>query len=225
MQDVAIIGECQCLEDTERGGAWVRALLGVNAATVYCAEDGSATHLIQELARQCGDEVEIRDHTRLSPLRVSEPVSSVKEIRPGDCVIGFSRQQLFKLKEEIERDAGVGKCAMVYGALPPETRREQARLFNDPDSEHTVLVATDAVGMGLNLNIKRVIFKKMEKFDGLETRPLTSREIKQIGGRAGRFGTAFADGQVTCWSDVGAAGTNTLSHRMILLVGTHEVAI
>ena len=147
--DVAIIDECQCLEDPDRGGAWVRALLGVNAATVYCAEDGSATHLIQELAAQCGDEVEIRDYTRLSPLRVSSPVQSVKEVMPGDCVVGFSRKHLFKLKEEIERDANVGKVAMVYGALPPETRREQARLFNDPESEHTVLVATDAVGMGM----------------------------------------------------------------------------
>ena len=67
---------------------------------------------------------------------------------------------------------------------------------------------------GLNLNIKRVVFKTMEKFDGLETRPLSSREIKQIGGRAGRFGTAYADGQVTCWSDVGPDGPDNIANAL-----------
>lgn len=72
---------------------------------------------------------------------------------------------------------------MVYGALPPEMRRTQARLFNDPDSGYDVLVASDAVGMGLNLNIRRIIFHTMEKTDGNFARvPISISQIKQIAG-------------------------------------------
>lgn len=73
---------------------------------------------------------------------------------------------------------------MVYGALPPEMRRTQARLFNDPDSGYDVLVASDAVGMGLNLNIRRVIFHTMEKCEGgREGRvPISVSQVKQIAG-------------------------------------------
>ena len=58
------------------------------------------------------------------------------------------------------------------GSLPPETRREQARLFEDPTSRFDVLIATDAIGMGLNLSIKRIVFKSVSKFDGREMRKL-----------------------------------------------------
>ena len=71
----------------------------------------------------------------------------------------------------------------MYGALPPEMRRTQARLFNDPDSGYDVLVASDAVGMGLNLNIRRIIFHTMEKNDGGSARvPISISHIKQIAG-------------------------------------------
>lgn len=71
-------------------------------------------------------------------------------------------------------------------------------MFNDASSEFDVLVASDAIGMGLNLNISRIIFSTMEKFDGEDMRPLTISEIKQIAGRAGRFGSNFPNGEVTC---------------------------
>jgi len=79
--------------------------------------------------------------------------------------------------------------------LPPNTRKEQARLFSDPSSGYNVLVATDAVGMGLNLSINRIVFTQIEKFDGQKRRLLSSSEIKQIGGRAGR---GDANGIITC---------------------------
>lgn len=72
-------------------------------------------------------------------------------------------------QEEIEAQ-GNHKCCVIYGALPPETRRQQAKLFNDPDSGYNVLVASDAIGMGLNLNIRRMVFSKMEKFSGGATK-------------------------------------------------------
>ncbi|XP_062108271.1 DExH-box ATP-dependent RNA helicase DExH16, mitochondrial isoform X3 [Humulus lupulus] len=89
-------------------------------------------------------------------------------------------------------------CSVVYGSLPPETRTRQATMFNDESSEFDVLVASDAVGMGLNLNISRIIFSTMTKFDGTEERELTVPEIKQIAGRAGRYGSKFPVGEVTC---------------------------
>ncbi len=71
---------------------------------------------------------------------------------------------------------------MVYGALPPEMRRTQARLFNDPDSGYDILVASDAVGMGLNLNIRRIIFHTLSKFENGHRVPISISQIKQIGG-------------------------------------------
>uniref|UniRef100_A0A803MQV1 RNA helicase n=1 Tax=Chenopodium quinoa TaxID=63459 RepID=A0A803MQV1_CHEQI len=74
----------------------------------------------------------------------------------------------------------------------------QATMFNDATSEFDVLVASDAIGMGLNLNISRIIFSTLQKFDGQEMRDLTVPEIKQIAGRAGRFGSKYPVGEVTC---------------------------
>lgn len=67
----------------------------------------------------------------------------------------------------VEKETGLATC-VIYGALPPEMRRLQARLFNERDNEFTVLVASDAVGMGLNLNIRRIIFHTLQKYDGEE---------------------------------------------------------
>jgi ATP-dependent RNA helicase SUPV3L1/SUV3 len=74
----------------------------------------------------------------------------LQQIEKGDCIVTFSRRNIFAMKREIESKRGL-RCAVIYGSLPPETRSLQARLFNDPDSGYDVLVASDAVGMGLNL--------------------------------------------------------------------------
>lgn len=76
----------------------------------------------------------------------------------------------------------------------------QAKLFNDPANDFKVVVATDAIGMGLNLNIKRVVFSSVVKFDGLEERMLSVSEVKQIAGRAGRFKSRFPVGEVSAFS-------------------------
>ncbi|XP_021828197.1 DExH-box ATP-dependent RNA helicase DExH16, mitochondrial isoform X2 [Prunus avium] len=101
------------------------------------------------------------------------------------------------IEKEIE-NGGKHLCSVVYGSLPPETRTRQATKFNDASSEFDVLVASDAIGMGLNLNISRIIFSTMKKFDGFENRDLTVAEVKQIAGRAGRYGSKFPVGEVTC---------------------------
>ena len=87
------------------------------------------------------------------------------------------------------------KVAIVYENLPPETRKLQAKKFNDPDNDIQFLVTTDAVGMGLNFNIRRIIFFQLTKNDKIRQRYLTPFEIKQIAGRAGRF---KEPGYVTC---------------------------
>lgn len=108
-------------------------------------------------------------------------------------------------------------CPSRYGSLPPATRSQQAKLFNDPDSDFDstcsvtweahlltpllVLVASDAIGMGLNLNIRRLVFSSMEKFDGVQRRFLNDAEIKQIAGRAGRYGGQYPEGEVTWYAE------------------------
>lgn len=117
-------------------------------------------------------------------------------VEAGDCIVAFSRKDIFDVKREVEL-ATKHRCCVVYGALPPETRRQQAKLFNDPDSGYDVLVASDAVGMGLNLNIRRVVFYSLDKFDGGAKRPVPPSQVKQIAGRAGRRGSLFPEGITT----------------------------
>ena len=74
----------------------------------------------------------------------------MKRLRPGDCLVSFSRGEIFKLRQEVEK-ATKRSCAVIYGGLPPATRVQQAQLFNDPKSSCDLLVASDAIGMGLNL--------------------------------------------------------------------------
>lgn len=87
---------------------------------------------------------------------------------------------------------------MVHCLQRLEADRLQATMFNDENNDFDVLVASDAIGMGLNLNISRIIFSTVRKFDGTEMRELTVSEIKQIAGRAGRYKSKFPVGEVTC---------------------------
>ena len=207
--DVLVLDEVQMLGHTERGGAWSRALLGTQAAEVHVCGSVDAVPLVRRLAQLCGDEVVEHRYERLAPLRIEESSlgGDVSQIRRGDCVVAFSRRQLYALKAEIEASTAQS-CCIVYGSLPPETRKAQAELFNADDDGgggyegeggHGVLVASDAVGMGLNLHIGRVVFASVEKFDGEATRPLTPAEAQQIAGRAGRYQSRYGDeGRVAC---------------------------
>ena len=196
--DVAVIDECQLLGDTSRGWAWTNALLGVQAAEIHLCGSPSMLPIIQDLCALTKDTVIVKNYTRLTPLTVSNrALRSFKNIEKGDCVVGFSRHTLYEIKREIEKDNPTLKCCVIYGGLPPDARRQQAQLFSNPESGYDVLVASDAIGMGLNLAIQRIIFSTAQKFDGRKRRHLNSVEIKQIAGRAGRFGTLYEDGVVT----------------------------
>ncbi|UZJ52958.1 hypothetical protein CBS101457_002278 [Exobasidium rhododendri] len=187
--DVAVIDEIQMIGDAQRGQAWTNAVLGIPAKEMHLCGEASVIPLIKRIAEACGDKVHIHEYKRLTPLAIGAPLNGdLKKIQKGDCLVAFSRSEIFRLKKAIEEKTDF-KCALAYGALPPETKAEQAKLFNDPENEVSVMVASDAIGMGLNLKIKRIIFSKVQKWNGTDMVPISASQIKQIAGRAGRFGT------------------------------------
>uniref|UniRef100_A0A1J3CSH2 RNA helicase n=1 Tax=Noccaea caerulescens TaxID=107243 RepID=A0A1J3CSH2_NOCCA len=196
--DCAIIDEIQMVACKQRGFAFTRALLGIAANELHLCGDPAVVPLVEDILKVTGDDVEVHTYERLSPLvALKVPVQSVSDIKTGDCLVTFSRKKIYAYKKIIEKP-GKHLCSVVYGSLPPETRTAQATRFNDETNDFDVLVASDAIGMGLNLNISRIIFSTLEKFDGSKTRDLTVSEIKQIAGRAGRFQSKFPVGEVTC---------------------------
>ncbi|KAF8401729.1 hypothetical protein HHK36_012675 [Tetracentron sinense] len=181
-----------------RGFSFTRALLGISVDELHLCGDAAAVPLIQEILEVTGDAVKVQYYERLSPLIPSKvPLGSFSNIQTGDCIVTFSRHEIYRLKKKIEYEEK-HLCSVVYGSLPPETRTRQATMFNDESSEFDVLVASDAIGMGLNLNISRIVFSTLKKFDGISTRELSVPEIKQIAGRAGRYGSKYPCGEVTC---------------------------
>ncbi|KAJ1333407.1 ATP-dependent RNA helicase SUPV3L1/SUV3 [Microdochium nivale] len=189
--DVAVIDEIQMIGDSERGWAWTQAVLGVQAKEVHLCGEERSEDLIRSICATTGDKLEIHRYNRLSPLKTMDESlnGNFDKLEKGDCVVTFSRLNIHALKKTIETRTGK-RVAIVYGSLPPETRAQQAALFNDPNNDYDYLVASDAIGMGLNLEIKRVIFEQVHKRDALSYRQMEISELKQIGGRAGRFRTA-----------------------------------
>lgn len=153
--DVAVIDEIQMMADPQRGFGWTTALLGLKAKELHLCGEEAAVPLVTKIAEELGEEIEINRYERLSPLKTdSKPLFSYRNVRKGDCIVTFSRKTIFAIRERIERESGL-RCALVYGALPPETRSMQADLFNDPNTGYDVIVASDAIGMGLNLYFLR----------------------------------------------------------------------
>jgi len=194
LYDVAVIDEIQMIGDEARGWAWTRAVLGLAAREVHLCGDDTALSIVQNMCREMGEELQVCRYERATALQVeAATLPGLAHVQPGDCIIVFDVPSIYKYKKMIEQSTKHKVC-VVYGALPPETRATQARLFNDPSSGYDVLVATDALGMGLNLNIRRVVFTTLIRAD----EPLPPTAIKQIAGRAGRRGSAYPVGYVTC---------------------------
>lgn len=189
--DVAVIDEIQMIADSERGSAWTTALLGVQAKEVHVCGEERTVKLLEAICASIGDKCVIHRYERLSPLETMETAvgNDFANLQKGDAIVAFSRLSLHALKRKVEAATG-RRCAIIYGALPPEVRVQQAALFNNPDNDYDFIVASDAIGMGLNLEIRRVIMESVTKYDGSQNRLLTYPEIKQIGGRAGRYRTA-----------------------------------
>ena len=182
--DVAVIDEIQMIDDSQRGAAWSRALLGVRAKEIHVCGASNSREILEEIINDCGDPYEIIEYKRRIPLEVQDKAFNYNEVEEGDAIVVFSNKRVLELAEEYS-SKGI-KASLIYGDLPPEVRRKQYEQFVNKETK--ILITTDAIGMGVNLPIRRIIFLSVKKFDGEEVRFLTSQEVKQIAGRAGRQG-------------------------------------
>ncbi|KAJ1271335.1 hypothetical protein BS78_06G121100 [Paspalum vaginatum] len=198
LYEVAVVDEIQMMADPVRGFAWTRAVLGLKADEIHLCGDPSVLKIVKKICADTGDELVLHQYERFKPLVVEAKtlLGDIKNVRSGDCIVAFSRREIFEVRLAIEKFTK-HKCCVVYGALPPETRRQQAKLFNEQDNDYDVLVASDAVGMGLNLNIRRVVFYSLAKYNGDRMAPVPASQVKQIAGRAGRRGSVYPDGLTT----------------------------
>lgn len=180
----AVIDEAQLIGDPDRGASWMKALCMVDAEVVHVCMAPEAEDYIVKLVKSFGAYYSVVRHERLAPLIYSGTCRGIRDIRPGDALICFSRKSVLSTAAQLERK-GL-RTSVIYGALPPQARRDEVRKYLAGES--SVVVATDAIGLGISLPIDRVIFAETSKFDGKQTRPLQAAEIKQIAGRAGRYG-------------------------------------
>ncbi|WP_368243841.1 helicase-related protein [Clostridium tertium] len=182
--DIAIIDEIQMIDDSQRGAAWTRVLLGLRCNEIHICGALNAKRVVEKIIEDCNDDYEFKEYKRSIPLEVQESNFNYNYAEEGDAIVVFSKKKVLQIAEQYS-DMGI-KASIIYGDLPPEVRRKQYDMFIN--KENKVLITTDAIGMGVNLPIKRIVFLDIQKFDGEEIRYLTSQEVKQVAGRAGRKG-------------------------------------
>jgi hypothetical protein len=183
--ECVIIDEAHMLADSQRGWAWTRAIMETNSPNIHIIGSPIAETLIRNITDELGFSIEVENYTRLTPLETAEQPWSLTNLPPKTILVAFSRRMVLGLKAELEKKHH-RSVSVVYGNLPPEVRLRQADRFSNGETE--LCVATDAIGMGLNLPSDNVCFYETSKYDGNRIRTLTVNEINQIGGRAGRFG-------------------------------------
>jgi ATP-dependent RNA helicase SUPV3L1/SUV3 len=198
--DVCVIDEVQMLEDDDRGWAWVNAILGSPAYDVYMTGSVNALDAVKKIASYLGEELIVKKFQRKNELIINDEFTSIKKLHPKTALIAFSRADVLSLKGQLSKKHTV---SVIYGNLSPEVRKEEARRFRDGESD--ILIATDAIAMGLNLPIKTLLFTTAQKFDGKSRRLLSTNEIVQIAGRAGRYGHHE-------YGHIGATDKTTLEH-------------
>lgn len=176
--DFIAIDEVQLAAHPQRGHVFTERLLGARGRKeTWLLGADTMRPLLAELLPHAT----IASHPRLSRL-TSEGPMKLSRIPPRSAVVGFSMTQVYELAERLR--AKKGGAAVVLGALSPRTRNAQVALFQSGEVDY--LVATDAIGMGLNLDVGHVAFAALRKFDGKELRELELAELGQIAGRAGR---------------------------------------
>jgi ATP-dependent RNA helicase SUPV3L1/SUV3 len=200
------VDEIQLCADPERGHVFTDRLLRARGRdeTMFLGAD-----TIRPLIRQLVPEAELISRPRFSTLTYVEP-AKVTRLPPRSAVVAFTAQEVYALAELVRRRRG--GAAVVLGALSPRTRNAQVALYQAGEVDH--LIATDAIGMGLNMDIGHVALASLVKFDGRERRRLHAHEIGQIAGRAGRH---MRDGTFGTTPEVGG-----LDGRMVEAVEGHE---
>ena len=193
--EVVVIDESQMIADKDRGFSWFKAITKANAEEVHIIGSKNIKEMMMDLLDD--GIAEIYEYSRDIPLEVENKEFNLKHAKKGDALVCFSRKQVLENASKLQNSGR--QVSMIYGSMPPETRKKQIDRFIK--GETSVVVATDAIGMGLNLPIRRIVFLENEKFDGTRRRRLTSQEVKQIAGRAGRKGI-YNVGRVAFTSDI-----------------------
>ena len=204
--DFLAVDEIQLAADLERGHVFTDRLLHArgHGETMFLGAD-----TIRPLLKQLVPEAEIITRPRFSTLSYVEP-SKVTRLPKRSAVVAFSAKEVYAFAELIRRQRG--GAAVVLGSLSPRTRNAQVALYQAGEVDY--LVATDAIGMGLNMDLGHVALASTVKFDGRETRELLAPEIGQIAGRAGRH---MRDGTFGTTIDVG-----DLDPKVVEAVENHE---
>ena len=190
--DFVAVDEIQLCADPERGHVFTDRLLRMRGTkeTLFLGSD-TMRGPIAQLVKGC----EFVRRERMSQLSYTGS-KKVSRIKPRTAIVGFSVENVYAMAELLRRQKG--GAAVVMGALSPRTRNAQVEMYQRGDVDY--LVATDAIGMGLNLDIDHVAFSSLVKFDGRRMRPLQPNELAQIAGRAGR---GMSDGTFGVTGDTG----------------------
>ena len=177
--DFVAIDEIQMCADHERGHIFTDRLLNMrgNKLTMLM---GSST--IKNIISNIEEDIEYINRNRLSKLTYAGH-KKISRINRKTAIIAFSAEEVYAIAELIRRQKG--GAAIVMGSLSPKTRNAQVELYQSGDVDF--LVATDAIGMGINMDIDHVYFSNLKKFDGRKLRKLNLSEVGQIAGRAGRY--------------------------------------
>ena len=177
--DFVAIDEIQMCADKERGHIFTDRLLNSRGEklTMFLGSQ-VMKNIIQDLV----DNVEFEKKERFSKLSYSG-YKKISRLDRKTAIIAFSIEEVYAIAELVRRQKG--GAAVIMGSLSPKTRNSQVELYQSGDVDY--LVATDAIGMGLNMDIDQIYFSNLKKFDGKKTRRLNLIEMSQIAGRAGRY--------------------------------------
>ncbi len=203
--EVAIIDEIQMISDSQRGGHWLNAVMGVNADVIYLCGSGEVESEIKDIIGYLGDSLEIQKFDRKTTLNVHKKRVSIRKPIKNSAYIAFSGRKVEKLHRDLTK-MGI-KASKIYGAMPNSVRRLEAEKFRNGETD--VLISTDAIAMGLNLKIENVVFTESVKYNGYEMQQITPTLAKQIAGRAGRFGM-YEEGNVYTTTEMRARDAEDL---------------
>lgn len=176
--DFLAVDEVQLAAHEQRGHVFTERVLHARGRRETCFMGSDTMRGVME---QLCPAAKVVSHPRLSRLAQVDPVP-LQRLPPRSAVVAFSLPQVYELAERLR--IARGGAAVVLGALSPRTRNAQVAMFESGEVDY--LVATDAIGMGLNLDVRHVAFASLRKFDGREVRDVDVAELAQIAGRAGR---------------------------------------
>ena len=173
------IDEIQMCADRERGHIFTERLLESRGKklTMFLG-----SQVMENIIKELVDNVEFEKKERYSKLSYSG-IKKISRLDRKVAIIAFSIEEVYAIAELVRRQKG--GAAVIMGSLSPKTRNSQVGLYQSGDVDY--LIATDAIGMGLNMDINEIYFSSLKKFDGKKTRRLNPIEMSQIAGRAGRY--------------------------------------